>query len=230
MPTKKRSAIRAATFATMFAMALAMTFAASLAGARPVAAHPHVWVTAQTDVVFDDSRRVIALRHVWTFDEMYSSWALQDLGGSPDGSVDPARLDMLAEENAVHLHEFEYFTHMRANGSDQRFLDPTDYAMSYENGRLVFRFTLPLARPAEADRALLLDVSDPEFFVSFRMAEGNDAVRLLGGPQGCSMTITRPADIWLETTGDLSEDLFLALTATANFDELIANRTQISCP
>lgn len=206
----------------------AAVFALGLGLASPASAHPHVWVTARTDVVFDDSRRVTALRHVWTFDEMYSSWAVQDAGGA--GGVDPALLRTLAEENALSLHEFDYFTQMKADGAEQDFLQPVDYAMAYENGRLVLSFTLPLARPARTDAALALEVSDPEFFVSFRMADGDDAVRLVGGPQGCAMTITRPADIGLESAGSLSEDLFLALTAAADFNELIANRALIACP
>lgn len=198
--------------------------------ATPALAHPHVWVTAQTEILFDETRRVTALRHVWTFDEMYSNWAVQDVGGSAGAVVEPARLQTLAEENALSLHEFGYFTQMKANGLDQSFGAPTDYAMAYENGRLILSFTLPLAQPAAAERALALEVADPEFFVSFRMAEGEDAVRLVGAPEGCATTITRPADLGLESAGSLSEDLFTALTAASDFNDLIANRALVACP
>lgn len=226
MTTQPRTRLRSALRGGLAAFALA----AATVQASPARAHPHVWVSAETEVVFDAQRRVTALRHFWTFDEMYSSWAVQDAGGGAGGTVDQAQLQALAEENALSLHEFGYFTEVKANGVEQSFGTPVDYRMTYENGKLTLSFTLPLAAPAEAERALALEVSDPEFFVSFRMAEGDDAVRLVGGPDGCAKTISRPADIGLESAGSLSEDFFLALTEAADFSERIANRALIACP
>ncbi|MGH6936140.1 MAG: DUF1007 family protein, partial [Methylocella sp.] len=50
---------------------LSAVFVAGLA--RSAAAHPHVWVSARAQVIFDAKGEIEAIRHAWTFDEMYSA-------------------------------------------------------------------------------------------------------------------------------------------------------------
>ena len=60
-------------------IALAGSLAATLPAALPACAHPHVWIAATTDLVFDESGRVAAVRHQWVFDAMYSGYAVLGL-------------------------------------------------------------------------------------------------------------------------------------------------------
>jgi ABC-type uncharacterized transport system substrate-binding protein len=46
-----------------------------LAGSTAALAHPHVWVAARSEVVFDAEGRILGLRNAWEFDEMYSACA-----------------------------------------------------------------------------------------------------------------------------------------------------------
>ena len=52
--------------------ALAMTAAAA-------SAHPHVWVTIKSELVFAPDGSVTGVRHAWTFDDMFSVFATQGL-------------------------------------------------------------------------------------------------------------------------------------------------------
>jgi len=204
----------------------------ALMAAAPTAslAHPHVWVTSRTEVLYDDSQRLTGLRHVWTFDEAYSAYVVQGLDVNEDGILTPDELQELAELNATSLVDFGYFTEVKVDGTLQEFGTPSDYSMAYEDKRTTLTFTLPLAEPARAAKVLVLDVYDPEYFVSFRMDDGEDAVRLAGGPSGCATSITRPATVDIAEVQNLSEAFFEALTASSNFSEQFANRALIACP
>src|SRR5438477_757487 len=49
-------------------------------GAR---AHPHVWVTMKSEVVYAPDGSVTGVRHAWTFDDMFSAFAVQGLEDNP---------------------------------------------------------------------------------------------------------------------------------------------------
>ena len=38
-------------------------------------AHPHVWVTVRSEIVYAPDGSATAVRHRWTFDEMFSTFA-----------------------------------------------------------------------------------------------------------------------------------------------------------
>ena len=196
---------------------------------KPARAHPHVWVTAHAEILYDESQRIAGLRHIWTFDEFYSAWAVQGLE-EDFGAVGPEQLRELAEINATSLVEFGYFTEARIDGDDRAFAPPVDYDMIYEDGHLTLTFTLPLDEPARPRTAFVMEIYDPTFFVSFTIDKGDDAVRLVGGPQGCAKTITRPASSEIEEAQSLSEAFFATLTAASDFGEQFANRALIACP
>jgi ABC-type uncharacterized transport system substrate-binding protein len=202
----------------------------ALAAASPALAHPHVWVDTRTQILFDSADRMTGLQHVWTFDEGYTAFVTHGLPRTPDGGIDPKELEELAALNAESLVDFDYFSELKTDGVDRVFADPTEYGMVYENGRVTLTFTLPLAEPVAAPRLLVLEVSDPTYFVSFRMQDGDDAVQMAGGPQGCATTITRPAAADIAQMQNLSEAFFEALTAAGSFGEQLANRALIACP
>jgi ABC-type uncharacterized transport system substrate-binding protein len=45
-------------------------------GAGAAQAHPHVWVTAASELVFTTDGSITGVRHAWTFDDMFSAYAL----------------------------------------------------------------------------------------------------------------------------------------------------------
>ena len=196
---------------------------------KPVRAHPHVWVTAHAEILYDESQRVAGLRHIWTFDEFYSAWAIQGLE-EDYGVVGPAQLRELARINATSLVEFGYFTDVRIDGAYHDFAPPVDYGMIYRDGHLTLSFTLPLSQPVRPRTAFVMEIYDPTFFVSFAIDKGDDAVRIVGGPSGCAKTITRPASSEIEEALSLSEAFFRTLTASSDFGEQFANRALIACP
>lgn len=204
-----------------------LVFGAALAG--PAAAHPHVWVTARAEVVFGTDGRVAGIRHNWTFDEAYSAFAVQGLDKNGDGRLTTEELQELADVNAESLHEFDFFTFARASGARQEFDKPRNPRLAFDKGFLTLTFYLPLKTPANR-RTFNLEIYDASWYVEFRLAEGDDAVRLVDAPQGCARTINRPRPV-AETMPQqrLTEDFF-ASVAGANFGANFSNRILIACP
>ena len=71
-----------------------------LAGSR-AEAHPHVWVTAKSEVVYAADGSVTAVRHHWTFDEMFSTFAVQGMDTKKAGGLTREDLAPLAEVNVT---------------------------------------------------------------------------------------------------------------------------------
>lgn len=210
------------------ALLRATLVAAGLALSGAAFAHPHVWVTARAELLYEGGK-VRAVRHHWTFDEGYSAVAVQGLDANGDGKTTPDELAELARTNVESLVDFGYFTALKANGAKQRFGPPTNARMVYEKGQVTLSFDLPLNNPA-GGRMVVLDVYDPTFFVDFRIADGDDAVTLSNGPGGCKMKITRPKPV-TEEGKPLDEASFQNLTATTkDFAADYSARAMAICP
>jgi ABC-type uncharacterized transport system substrate-binding protein len=159
-------------------------------------AHPHVWVTMTTELLYAADGSMTGVRHKWTFDDMYSAFATTGIPAKTPGQFTREELQPLAEVNATSLKDFSYFTYASFNGKRIRdaFADPTDYWLSYdpEKTQLTLHFTLPLKRPVKA-KVVKIEIYDPEFFVDFEFAE-KDSAKLVGAPAQCAIWTDKPSD------------------------------------
>ena len=192
-------------------------------------AHPHVFVNVKTSVVFGKNGEVEGLRHVWTFDKMFSAYATQGLGSA--GAPTRAELQDLAKENAEGLVDFKYFTTLKTNGIAQVFQPPRDYYMEFANGELTLHFVLPLSKPIHGAKSTVwLEIYDPTYFIAFMLDAGNDAVTLADAPKGCAVSVTRPKQLDASQQAKYSEDFFNNLPQDSAFTLQFANRALIACP
>lgn len=213
--------------AQLLAVLLAVFLGASFMS--PAAAHPHVWVTSSAEVIFNADGAVAAIRHVWDFDEAYSSFAIQGLDTNKDGKLTRDELQALAQENAETLHEFDFFTVLKIDGRRPSFGKPKDYFMEMNGNALRLVYVLPLATPVKPRTSISLEVADKSFFVAFDLATGDDVVKLVGAPQGCTIKITRPKTQAPQQT--LSEQAFEALRGNGeDFGLQFTPKTLIACP
>ena len=98
-------------------------FSASLANVA--AAHPHVWITGQEQVIFGPKGEITAIRHAWIFDEMYSAFVTEGVG-KKGAILTKEDLAPLAKSNVEDLAEFDYFTHAKIQSVKVEFGEPTD--------------------------------------------------------------------------------------------------------
>ena len=155
----------------------------------PAAAHPHVWITDVTTFVFED-RQLVALRHRWTFDELYSSFVIQEHDLDGDGRFDPTEMAALRQGVFDGFEQVDYFTQLRVDGDAWRLLEDEGFQARIEDGALVYEFTLPLPQPVDAGAVdLAVGVYDPEYYVEVLLDE-HDPVRFAGLPSGaCTFDI-----------------------------------------
>src|SRR5580693_4969764 len=130
-------------------MGLLVLAGALALGARVAEAHPHVWITATSELIYAPDGSITGVRHAWTFDDMFSSYALQGIEASTKGAYSREELEPLAQTNVESLHEFGFFTFARADGKKQKFAEPVDYFLEYKDSLLTLHFTLPLKTPVK---------------------------------------------------------------------------------
>ena len=200
--------------------------AAVSGGARAAFAHPHVWVTAASELIYAPDGTITGVRHAWTFDDMFSTYALQGMETKKKGVFTREELAPLAQTNVESLKEFGFFTFARADGKKQKFLDPVDYYLEYKDAALVLHFTLPFKEPFKT-RQLSVEVYDPTFFVDFSLQK-NDPVHLVAAPPGCKVALERPTD-GASSAKKLNEQTFLN-GPNANFGAMFANKISVDCP
>ena len=63
-------------------------------------AHPHVWVTVKSELVYAPDGTVTGVRHAWTFDDMFSTFATQGFEEPPAGYY----LDFNPKDTVLTLH------------------------------------------------------------------------------------------------------------------------------
>ena len=208
--------------------AAAATWAA-FAVPNSAAAHPHVWVTVRSHIAFAPDGKVSGVVHDWTFDEMYSSFAVQGLA-KPGELAKREDFAPLAKENAGGLAQIGYFTTLKIGGKSVDFGEVTDYWMEERPDHLVtFHVVLPLKEPTPPGKYFSLLVADPEFFIDFEFDE-KDAVALDNAPAGCSLSLAKPKPLASDESAKLNESFFSGLAPGANFGFKMASRAIIACP
>ncbi|WP_409455311.1 DUF1007 family protein [Methylosinus sp. H3A] len=197
--------------------------------AAPAVAHPHVWVAVRSEVLFTDDGKIKGVRHAWTFDDMYSAFALQGLG--KDGKP-PSREELapLAKTNAESLAEFDYFTFAKYQNAKTAFGPPEDVWLEADDKKIVtMHFTLPLEKPLPAQKPFSFQIYDPTYFVAFDLEKQN-AVTLTKAPAGCSTSVVEPKPLLAIDTQKLSEAFFANMSPGADFGMKLAARIVVACP
>jgi ABC-type uncharacterized transport system substrate-binding protein len=203
----------------------ALLVVALMSAPRAAQAHPHVWITATSELLYAADGSLTGVRHAWTFDDMFSTYALQGIESKIKGAYSHEELAPLAQTNVESLKEFGYFTFAKADGKKQKFEEPIDYFLEFSDGLLTLHFTLPL-KTAVKSKELALEVFDPTFFVDFKYAE-KDPVRLVSAPANCNTSFQRPND-GAARAQTLGEQTFMN-GENSNFGAMFANRIAVAC-
>ena len=211
---------------------LALLFAIVWCGCGPALAHPHVWVTMRTEVLFNPAREITGFRHTWTFDEGYTSFAIDGLDTNNNGVYEQNELKPLAETNIEALKEFEYFTFAFMKETKLKTKMPVDYRLDYKDKLLTLTFTLPLEEPVPYNKIkdFSFAVYDPGMYVAMDFV-ANDPVTVAPAERAaCVASVgdryakakTAPKEL---TLGQLGENIDPA----SNLGFQYAERVRIIC-
>ncbi len=213
-------------FCSIFAAVAGLALASVAASA-----HPHVWVTMKSELVYAPDGSVTGVRHAWTFDDMFSVFATQGIDSKSKGEFTRDELAPLAEVNVSSLKEYDFFTYAKADGKKVEFNEPpAGYYLDFnrKDTVLTLHFTLPLKAPVKA-KEMTIEVYDREFFVDFSFVE-KDPGKLVGAPAQCKLTVGRPQEMGAALSQQLSQmgpdQRDPSLTIGAEY----ANRLLVKCP
>jgi ABC-type uncharacterized transport system substrate-binding protein len=187
-------------------------------------AHPHVWVKATSQIMYAEDGSIKGIRHAWTFDDMFSTYAVQGINTKAKGVYTREELAPLAQLNVESLKDFDYFTFAKADGKKQKLGDPIDYYLEYKDAALALQFTLPFKNPIRS-KQFTLEVFDPTFFVDFALQE-KDPIKLVDAPVGCAMTIQHATD-GMAAAQKLGEQNFLD-NSNITFGAMLPTRSRWS--
>lgn len=162
----------------------------TLLPAIPAHAHPHSWIDVRSAVLFADDGRITGLEQQWTFDELYTSYVVEEMGGGKKPSAKV--VSQFAPKVIANLEPFRYFVDITADGKPVKPARVTQYASEMRGQRLWLRFVVPLASPIDPRRqATAFSVYDPTYYIAMEHADLR-AVSLTGAPSAaCQPALER---------------------------------------
>lgn len=190
--------------------------------------HPHAFIDIDAQVIFDRSGSVSALRQIWLFDPMYSSYVSAGLSFSHDARNDAAKLAEVARVIMKNLSRFHYMTHAEGGGNALEFGAPADASVRFQDMRLELTFTLPLSRPVRPrETPLVYSVYDPTYYIEMLHAEHPGAIRLVDAPPDCRFVLEapRPDPALVERAAALDR----TQTSDTGLGAFFAERVSVQC-
>jgi ABC-type uncharacterized transport system substrate-binding protein len=154
-------------------------------------AHPHVFIDATIEVIFDAEGRAEAVRIGWTYDEFFSMLIVEDRALDPDYDA------VLTSEAEAKLAGFDMQwdpsfpgdTYVLMAGVEQTLGRPEDWTASYEGGKITSTHVRRFDRPmAVADVPLIVQVYDPGFYTAYAIV----GETVLTGREDCTAQVFEP--------------------------------------
>lgn len=165
-------------------------FLAILAGS-PALAHPHVFIDATVEVIFDDQGLATALRIGWTYDDLFSMMIIEDRGLDPDfdGILTDDAVAALSGFDMQWDPGFPGDTYPLLDGQPLALGPPQEWTASYDGMRItsthVRRFETPVTVGATP---LVVQVYDPSFYTAYVIA----GTPVLTGRDDCTVQVFEP--------------------------------------
>lgn len=168
-----------------FALPLALLMAAG-----PATAHPHIFVDASIEVVFNDEGRAQGLRVTWTYDDLISLTLLAERGMDEDfdGVLTPEELTALNGFDMNWQPGFLGDTYALINGNDLILSAPSDWTVAYADAKLTtthyraFEFAIDMA-----DAPLIVQSYDPGYYTAYQVVAAQ-----VSGREGCTVELFEP--------------------------------------
>lgn len=172
------------------AFAAAAGLCALIAAPVGAFAHPHVFINAEMRLEIGADGVLRKIHHQWTFDDMYSAFAVQGLRRA-DGAPEASALAALARDLVGKLEDVDYFTEVRAPSHELQATGAEQARADFADGRLRLSFTVTLrALGPEADH-VEVRVFDPQYVVAISLAESVP----VSGPSQCRRSLAGPSPL-----------------------------------
>jgi ABC-type uncharacterized transport system substrate-binding protein len=218
--------MRATTRTAMLGIA---AMAAILVSTVPASVHPHVFAEARLDVTVNPDQTVKSLRHLWRFDDVFSSTVLVEFDKNADNQLDDGELEDVSQTIFTSLAEYNYFQLVTANGKDVAMQPPPRLMASYENDQLIVLFESEPKAPLKLDGKVDFGVYDPTFYTAIDFTEDvNMSVEAL--PAACTRQVVRPdPDDAISQNQKTLTDAFFNDPSGTDYSKIFATRLELDC-
>ncbi|MBV7407617.1 DUF1007 family protein [Maritimibacter sp. DP1N21-5] len=169
-----------------------LSFALFLTAALPAFAHPHIFVDARHELIFDAKGRLTALRATWSYDEVFTLLMVEDGGFDKDGdgSISPRELEAMRLWDADWPADFEGDVEVVVGGEVMDLSRPKDWDADWIEGRAVSFHTRELTSPVDVAGGVVIRPFDPYFYVDYDVI----AEPVFTGRDDCSGEVVAPDD------------------------------------
>ncbi|MCO6386568.1 DUF1007 family protein [Aliihoeflea sp. 40Bstr573] len=198
------------------------------AGAAPAAAHPHVFAEARLEIA-TEGENVQALRHVWRFDDLFSSTVIFEFDRNKDLKLDAEELEMVGSVILESLAEFDYFQFVTADGKDIEMSPPERIVASLEDQQLLILFESTPVEELPLAGNLRFGVYDPTFYTAIDFYDDSNLV-VASMPDACAKEVVRPdPDEALAQNQQTLTEAFFNEPGGVDYSKLFATRLEITC-
>jgi ABC-type uncharacterized transport system substrate-binding protein len=150
-------------------------------------AHPHVWIAYSAQLQMDGAT-VTGVAQTWRFTKGFPVKLIGIDSLPDDGPLDEKQTAVFRQQAFASLVGVSYFSHLFVDGKAQRFLDPNDFRVSIDHGRIEYTFTLKLVTPVTVSgHDVELGIWDDSFFVAYSF-DTQPAVTTTGHPASTCST------------------------------------------
>ncbi|AWC20912.1 ABC-type uncharacterized transport system, periplasmic component [Aminobacter sp. MSH1] len=196
----------------------------------PASAHPHVFAEARLDVTINSARSVESLRHVWRFDDLFSSTVLLEFDKNSDLILDAAELTEVATTIHGSLAEYNYFQLVMSGGKDVKMVPPAKLTAGFDVDKLTIQFETRPEMPLPLGGGnLSVGVYDPTFYTAIDFVDDASIV-VARFPDGCTRDVVRPDpnQAIARNQGTLTDAFFSDPTGT-DLSKIFATRLELNC-
>ena len=211
-------------------IASAFFCAAGLLGlASSALAHPHVFADARLEVAVAPDGTVEIMRHVWRFDDVFSSTVMLEFDADTDNRLEDPELEEVASVVTESLAEFNYFQTILVGDESVEVKPVTDMKALFEDGQLIIFFTTQPAEPVNIKSSPSFGVYDPTFYTAIDFVDESEMV-LEGAPANCGrkMVVPDPDEALAQNQATLTDAFFNDPQGT-NWSKLLATRMEVTC-
>lgn len=205
--------------------------AALLVSTVPASVHPHVFAEARLDVVLDpDRQNVRSLRHLWRFDDVFSSTVLVEFDKNADLQLDDGELDEVSKTVYESLAEYDYFQIVTVDGKDVGMKPPANLMANFQDNQLIILFESEPKEPLKLAGKVDFGIYDPTFYTAIDFIDDDNMAVDGGLPASCQREVIRPDpdEAIAQNQATLTEQFFTDPSGT-DMSKIFATRLELRC-
>lgn len=214
--------------ARRFVTILLIAMLTAMARTIPVNAHPHILAEAHLEIVVNATGTVDRLKHLWRFDEFFSSTVILEFGAAGRVELDEEELEAVSRTIHTSLADFNYFQTIESNGEEVVMRPPAGLRAYFDDLQLIVEFETEPRDPLPLRGSLTFGIYDPTLFTAIEFQEDEHiSIGVLSAD--CDTTIVRPDpyQVIADNRGSLTEEFFNDPT---DYAAIAATRLEVVCP